>query len=66
MLQDTGADGDAQRIIELCWMFFLKIIDDQDQDRAAAGRLTLERSPTVGNGAPLGLGSGGASPAKTC
>lgn len=30
MRQDTGVDGDAQRISQLCWMFFLKIIDDQD------------------------------------
>ena len=27
-----GVDGDAQRISQLCWMFFLKTIDDQDQD----------------------------------
>jgi type I restriction enzyme M protein len=31
MRQDPGVDGDAQRISQLCWMFFLKIIDDQDQ-----------------------------------
>ena len=31
MRQDSGVDGDAQRISQLCWMFFLKIIDDQDQ-----------------------------------
>jgi len=31
MRQDTGVDGDAQRLSQLCWMFFLKIIDDQDQ-----------------------------------
>jgi len=31
MRQDVGVDGDAQRIAQLCWMFFLKIIDDQDQ-----------------------------------
>ena len=30
MRQDVGVDGDAQRISQLCWMFFLKIIDDQD------------------------------------
>src|SRR5664279_78882 len=30
MRQDSGVDGDAQRISQLCWMFFLKIIDDQD------------------------------------
>ena len=29
MRQDTGVDGDAQ---QLCWMFFLKIIDDQYQE----------------------------------
>jgi type I restriction enzyme M protein len=31
MRQDVGIDGDAQRLAQLCWMFFLKIIDDQDQ-----------------------------------
>ena len=33
MRQDAGVDGDAQRISQLCWMFFLKIIDDQDRER---------------------------------
>jgi type I restriction enzyme M protein len=28
MRQDVGVDGDAQRLSQLCWMFFLKIIDD--------------------------------------
>jgi len=32
MRKDVGVDGDAQRISQLCWMFFLKIIDDQDQE----------------------------------
>ena len=32
MWQDVGVDGDAQRISQLCWMFLLKIIDDQDQE----------------------------------
>jgi type I restriction enzyme M protein len=31
MRKDVGVDGDAQRISQLCWMFFLKIIDDQDE-----------------------------------
>ncbi len=30
MRQDAGVDGDAQRISQLCWMFFLKILEDQD------------------------------------
>lgn len=30
MRKDVGVDGDAQRLSQLCWMFFLKIIDDQD------------------------------------
>jgi len=34
MRQDVGVDGDAQRISQLCWMFFLKIIDDQDEELA--------------------------------
>ncbi|WP_069335782.1 HsdM family class I SAM-dependent methyltransferase [Sphingobium yanoikuyae] len=32
MRKDSGVDGDAQRISQLCWLFFLKIIDDQDQE----------------------------------
>ena len=32
MRQDAGVNGDAQRIEQLCWMFFLKIIDDQDEE----------------------------------
>ena len=32
MRQDVGVDGDAQRNSQLTWMFFLKIIDDQDQE----------------------------------
>jgi type I restriction enzyme M protein len=32
MWKDAGVDGDAQRPSQLCWMFFLKIIDDQDQE----------------------------------
>ncbi len=32
MRKDAGVDGDAQRIGQLCWMFFLKIVDDQDRE----------------------------------
>ena len=32
MRKDAGVDGDAQRISQLCWMFFLKIVDDQDEE----------------------------------
>jgi type I restriction enzyme M protein len=35
MRQDSGVDGDAQRISQLCWMFFLKIIGDQDLELEA-------------------------------
>src|SRR5690349_12021948 len=33
MRKDPGVDGDAQRISQLCWMFFLKILDDHDEQR---------------------------------
>jgi type I restriction enzyme M protein len=32
MRKDVGVDGDAQRLGQMAWMFFLKIIDDQDQE----------------------------------
>ena len=34
MRKDAGVDGDAQRLSQLCWMFILKIVDDQDQQMA--------------------------------
>ena len=33
MRKDAGVDGDAQRISQLGWMFFLKIFDDREQER---------------------------------
>ena len=30
MRKDVGVDGDAQRISQLVWMFFLKIYDDRE------------------------------------
>ena len=32
MRKDVGVDGDAQRISQLVWMFFLKIIDDREDE----------------------------------
>jgi type I restriction enzyme M protein len=43
MRKDTGVDGDAQRISQLCWLFFLKIIDDRDQEAELLDR--AYRSP---------------------
>ncbi len=57
MRQDAGVDGDAQRISQLCWMFFLKIIDDQDHRSSRDSRpgpalartscATCSRTPTT-------------------
>lgn len=33
MRKDAGVDGDAQRIGQLAWMIFLKILDDQEQKK---------------------------------
>lgn len=32
MRKDVGVDGDAQRISQMAWMFFLKIFDDKEQE----------------------------------
>ncbi len=32
MRQDTGVDGDAQRISQLTWLLFLKIFDDRESE----------------------------------
>ena len=33
MRKDVGVDGDAQRISQLVWMFFLKILDDREVEQ---------------------------------
>jgi type I restriction-modification system DNA methylase subunit len=65
MRQDAGVDGDAQRISQLCWMFFLKIMDDQDQELELTARPTSRRSRRNSSGAvgrPIPKGS----PAMHC
>ena len=37
MRQDTGVDGDAQRISQLVWMLFLKIFDDKEKEYKLLG-----------------------------
>jgi type I restriction enzyme M protein len=32
MRQDRGVSGDAQRLEQLGWLLFLKILDDKDQE----------------------------------
>jgi len=32
MRKDVGVDGDAQRLSQLVWLFFLKIIDDREEE----------------------------------
>lgn len=32
MRQDDGVDGDAQRLSQLVWMIFLKVLDDNEQE----------------------------------
>ncbi len=33
MRKDAGVDGDAQRISQMCWILFLKILDDREKER---------------------------------
>ena len=35
MRKDAGVDGDAQRISQLVWMIFLKVLDDREKEREA-------------------------------
>ena len=65
MRQDTGVDGDAQRISQLCWMFFLKIIDDQDQELELMQADYTSPIPSGSSGAP-GQPIPRAQPATPC
>ena len=51
MRKDVGVDGDAQRLSQLCWLFFLKIIDDQDE--------RVSRDSIPGSGEVKGRKDGG-------
>ena len=53
MRQDVGVDGDAQRISQLCWMFFLKIIDDQDRELELITARRFPKSFSGGTGLPI-------------
>ncbi len=33
MRQDGGVDGDAQRLSQLCWMLFLKLFDEKEEEK---------------------------------
>ena len=32
MREDHGVDGDAQRLSQLCWLLFLKIFDEKEEE----------------------------------
>jgi type I restriction enzyme M protein len=38
MRKDAGTYGDAQRLEQLGWMFFLKIFDDREKETGAPAR----------------------------
>ncbi|MTJ51971.1 N-6 DNA methylase [Anabaena sp. UHCC 0253] len=40
MRKDVGVDGDAQRMSQLVWMLFLKILDEQDKQMEAVKNYT--------------------------
>ena len=40
--KDAGVDGDAQRISQLCWMLFLKILDAKEEEAELIQNLYLE------------------------
>ncbi len=47
MRKDTGVDGDAQRIGQLVWMLFLKVLDDREVEKEmTAKRGSKYKSPT--------------------
>ena len=65
MRQDAGIDGDAQRIGQLAWMLFLKILDDREAETELLD--PDYRSPIPGSSAgALGQRRRRASPATSC
>jgi len=46
MRKDAGVDGDAQRIGQLSWMIFLKILDDREQEYESFDRTYCSPIPS--------------------
>lgn len=46
MRQDDGVDGDAQRLSQLVWMIFLKILDDNEQELELLNKSYTPAIPT--------------------
>lgn len=46
MRQDDGVDGDAQRLSQLVWMIFLKILDDTERELRAMDDDYVSAIPT--------------------
>ena len=49
MRQDSGVDGDAQRISQLTWLLFLKVFDAQEEEL----ELTREHGMSDGYKSPI-------------
>jgi type I restriction enzyme M protein len=47
MRKDAGVDGDAQRIGQLVWMFFLKIFDDREEELSLLDDSYVSPMPTA-------------------
>ena len=52
MRKDVGVDGDAQRISQLVWMFFLKIFNDRKPSLSCWKTNTNPLCPSICAGAP--------------
>ena len=66
MRKDAGVDGDAQRINQLVWMFFLKIFDDRETEKEMLEDNYKSPIPEQSALAQLGGGRRRASPATSC
>ena len=66
MRKDAGIDGDAQRIEQLGWMFFLKIFDDREKELELLRRRTTGRRSRSTCAGATGPPTRKASPATRC
>ena len=53
MRKDRGINGDAQRIEQLVWMIFLKVLDDREQEYELLDKKYKSGTGTVGEPASL-------------
>ena len=66
MRKDAGVDGDAQRLSQLVWMIFLKVMDDSEREKEMVDDDYKSPLPARFRWRESGLPTPQGSPGRSC